>query len=83
MSYTVEYGVPIPEQRRGAKHGHRKPQPGSLSSAMKQLLPGESFVVANRPAASVTALCSIIGRAMGRRYVSRKTERGIRVWRVE
>lgn len=81
--YTIETGIPIPNIARSSGYGKRKPQEGSLSSFMRLLEVGQSFVVANRPAASVTALCSLVGRATGRRYISRKTEKGIRVWRVE
>lgn len=78
--FKIEKGVPIPKARNGNRVS---PYP------FAQLAVGESFVITQPTLTSHGAgglcggLCTYWSRKLGRKFIQRKVEGGVRVWRIE
>lgn len=72
--YKIEKGVPIPPPLRGtpSKHGH------GLRASMRRMEVNDSMLVTPRDQFGLATHA----RALGIICVSRKTENGVRIWRV-
>ena len=68
MQYTIEK-IPLPKGRNS----------GGISDAMRQLCVGESFEIPNPKQKGLHSLA----RQLGIKVATRRTENGVRVWRVE
>ena len=74
MTYPIETDVPIPPT--GSRKGFSKYPFASLAV-------GHSFFVAGGIPKNMSVAAHRHGRALGRQFVVRKTDGGIRVWRVK
>ena len=83
MNWIHETGVPIPPAGRGS--GGKKPptKRTELHFALKALQPMDNLLVFDGNRNVINSCTSGLLNAHGQRYVQRKTDNGIRVWRVE
>lgn len=73
---TIDKSIPFPEIKRW--------NAGELKYPWRELTVGDSFLVSKEvKLSSMHAQCSRYGRQYGRKFRARKTEEGVRVWRVE
>lgn len=70
----IEKGVPI-IGRRGGYGGGKYP--------FKNLEIGDSFLVPNKTTNAFGASVTYWGRVLNRKFISRKVEGGVRVWRIK
>jgi hypothetical protein len=70
-AFVIEKGVPFPG-----------PQGRGLFGAVRRMEVGDSIFVADGKQNTVSATGSAIGRRTGRKFMTRKVEGGIRIWRV-
>lgn len=70
MTYVIEKGVPLPANFRRDRYPF---------GAMEV---GDSFAVPTRKVRAAISSASQHGKRTGRKYVSRKSDDGIRIWRV-
>jgi hypothetical protein len=73
-TYTIEDGIsPPPHSPRG------------LSGILQKMQPGQSVLVHGRTSHSISGTIYLVRRNAqdGRKYMTRKIEGGIRVWRVK
>lgn len=83
MKWTHETGVPIPPAGRGT--GGKKPatRRTELHFALKALQPMENLLIVDAERMVVNSCTNALLNAHGQRYVGRKMQDGLRVWRVE
>jgi hypothetical protein len=75
MTIVIDKGIPLPEKHVRWKYPFDK------------MDAGDSFFVANKDTAQMSALCKRAGARLGARFVTAKVESegswGVRVWRME
>jgi hypothetical protein len=77
--YQIEKNVPFP-----APAEHKKPE-GPLRLALKAMEVGDSFVAAPGKENIVSSTACYLVKCSGfegRKYITRKVDSGVRVWRV-
>lgn len=75
MTYVIEKGVPIPQDRG---QGHRT----GFSRALRALEVGDSMLVPEMTQNGVSARASSLSKITGQKFITRRVEGGIRIWRV-
>jgi hypothetical protein len=73
MDYVIEDGIEIPKPRRGRK-GEKYP--------LSRLLVGQSFFVAGQEKSFLGSIARS-NKYAGKKFITRKVEGGVRVWRIE
>lgn len=74
--YHIEKGVPVPERGRSGGRGAR----GPVMSAMMDMDVGDSALM---PGVRKTLITSKASKLKPRKFVQRKEQGGVRVWRTE
>ena len=80
MSYAIEDGIPIPAPRRGGGPPPRGPRT-ALTQAINKLEPGQSFLMTDP--CEYRRTCGYVHCLPDRKFRTRKTREGWRVWRLE
>lgn len=79
MTFDIEKGVPLPEPPQRGRKGSKYP--------LADMQVGDSFLVPTmKPEERRQSLYQLVntkGRAMGRKFVVRVADKGVRVWRTE
>jgi hypothetical protein len=73
MELQIEKGVPIPPKTTTK---------GRRMNPIRELEVGDSVLIAGKYQENVASRAGRITRQTGRRFVTRKVEGGVRVWRV-
>lgn len=73
--FKIEKGIPITRPLNGPGSGSKYP--------FKELEIGDSFLVPNKTTNAFAASVSYWGRRLKRKFTSRATEGGVRVWRIK
>lgn len=73
MTTTIDHSVPIPPASQGALT-RRWPFP--------ELAVGDSFLMPGKSQAAAASLCHWNGQRLGRKFTTRKTPQGVRIWRT-
>jgi hypothetical protein len=78
MTWPIESGIPIPRKKSG-----EDAKKTGLAEALRSLEVGQSVHIENLNRSSVCGTTSSVSRSWGGKFVTRSTETGIRIWRVE
>lgn len=78
MTWPIENGVPIPPKKSG-----EYAKKTGLSEALRGLKISQSIHIENLSRNAVCGIISSTSRTWGAKFVTRSTETGIRIWRVE
>ena len=78
MSYVIETGIPIPQQKRTVWRGRPRSE---LSTTMVSMDVGQSFLVDSMEDLSRVKGLSATLKPL--RFTQRKSREGWRIWRVE
>jgi hypothetical protein len=76
----VDRGIPVPEVKLRPKPRARKEK---CKYPWHEMQIGDSFLVKDhRPSCSIQAMASDRGKRDGRKYTTRVTTKGVRIWRI-
>jgi len=71
----IDKGIPIPEPRKGGRRGEKYP--------WREMSVGDSFLFDGDESSKATCAASSAGIRLGRKFTTRKTAEGYRIWRIE
>jgi hypothetical protein len=72
-TFIIESNIPLPAERSYEKSG--------ITTVLKKLEVGQSFAVKSEGRKKSGALYQV-GKKLGRKFATRKTSDGLRIWRV-
>lgn len=78
MTWPIENGIPIPPKKSGETRATN-----GLSETLQGMKIMQSIHVENLNRTSICGTISSLARSWGKKFVTRSTETGIRIWRVE
>ena len=74
QTFIIENNIPVPQTRTYCKTG--------VSAVLQKLEVGQSFLLDEDRAKKVSGVTYQIGKKYNRKFCTRKTEQGVRIWRV-
>ena len=76
MKYTIEHNIPIPAVRKAGRNG-------ATDYRLREMAIGDSIAVKHRYVNSASSTVSRLQARSWLRFTTRRTDAGVRIWRVK